>query len=302
MDQHKSLWGVVEPFVFGGLAGMAATVCIQPVDMVKVRIQLAGEGSKQTIRTNPFHLASTIIRQESLPTLYKGLSAGLLRQATYTTARMGLFNSFLSYFKSQNGPNQPVSFGQRAMAGLAAGGLGALVGTPADLALVRMQSDGTLPVEKRANYKGVGDALGRIARTEGVGALWNGAGPTVVRAMALNLGMLATYSEAKHQLEHHIGPSLTTTLGASAIAGFFASFLSLPFDFVKTRLQKQRPDAMGKLPYGGSLDCAAKVAKREGVGAFYKGFSVYYFRIAPHAMITLLIADGLNAVAKHYSS
>ena len=147
---------------------------------------------QQAIRPNPFLLASTIVRNESLSTLYKGLSAGLLRQATYTTARMGLFNSFLSYFKSHNAPQQPVTFSQRALAGLAAGGLGALVGTPADLALVRMQSDGTLPVEKRANYKGVGDALMRIARTEGVGALWDGAGPTVVRPMALNLGMLAT--------------------------------------------------------------------------------------------------------------
>ena len=30
-------------------------------------------------------------------------------------------------------------------AGLAAGGLGALIGSPADLSLIRMQADGTLP-------------------------------------------------------------------------------------------------------------------------------------------------------------
>ncbi|KAJ3028947.1 hypothetical protein HDV00_009902 [Rhizophlyctis rosea] len=325
--QQKSVWNVVQPFVFGGLAGMAATVCIQPVDMVKVRIQLAGEGSKvwaeyilnkynaeiltrfpsnnqkqQQVRTNPFQIATQIVRNESITSLYRGLSAGLLRQATYTTARMGLFNTFLSYAKRSNGPDQPVTFSQRAFAGLAAGGLGALVGTPADLALVRMQADGTLPVEKRVNYKGVGDAFLRIWRNEGTLALWQGAGPTVVRAMALNLGMLATYSEAKHHLERRIGDNATSKFGASAIAGFFASALSLPFVFVKTRLQKQRPDAGGVMPYKGSLDCARKVLMREGPMAFYRGFSVYYFRIAPHAMITLLIADGLNTLAKHYSS
>lgn len=35
--------------------------------------------------------------------LYKGLSAGLLRQATYTTARMGLFNQFSATLKDLNG-------------------------------------------------------------------------------------------------------------------------------------------------------------------------------------------------------
>lgn len=49
-------------------------------------------------------------------------------------------------------------------ASLAAGGLGAVVGTPADLSLIRMQADSTLPPEQRRNYKGVGDALTRIIR------------------------------------------------------------------------------------------------------------------------------------------
>jgi hypothetical protein len=54
----------------------------------------------------------------------------------------------------------------------------------------------------------------------------------------------------------------------------------------------------GILPYKGSLDCAMKVVRREGVLTFYKGFGTYYFRIAPHAMITLLVADALNNLAK----
>jgi len=66
------------------------------------------------------------------------------------------------------------------------------VGSPADLSLIRMQSDSTLPAAQRRNYKGVGDALIRIVKEDGVGGLFRGAGPTVVRAMALNMGMLAS--------------------------------------------------------------------------------------------------------------
>ena len=56
---------------------------------------------------------------------------------------------------------QPLPLWQKAVAGLAAGGLGALVGTPADLTLIRLQADSTLPEAQKRHYKGVGDALVR---------------------------------------------------------------------------------------------------------------------------------------------
>lgn len=70
----------MQPFVYGGVAGMMATVCIQPIDMVKVQIQLAGEGSKLKARANPFQVARTLIKTDGILSFYKGLSAGLLRQ------------------------------------------------------------------------------------------------------------------------------------------------------------------------------------------------------------------------------
>jgi len=90
-----------------------------------------------------------------------------------------------------------------------------VAGNPADLALIRMQSDGLKPLAERANYKGVFDALGRIARHEGVAALWSGAAPTVVRAMALNFGQLAFFSEAKVRLQgvEGLGPRTKTLTG-----------------------------------------------------------------------------------------
>uniref|UniRef100_A0A6N2LGV6 Uncharacterized protein n=1 Tax=Salix viminalis TaxID=40686 RepID=A0A6N2LGV6_SALVM len=44
-------------------------------------------------------------------------------------------------------------------AGLISGAVGAAVGNPADVAMVRMQADGRLPIEHRRNYKSVVDAL-----------------------------------------------------------------------------------------------------------------------------------------------
>ncbi len=41
----KSVWQNVKPFFNGGLSGMLATCVIQPIDMVKVRLQLGAVGS-----------------------------------------------------------------------------------------------------------------------------------------------------------------------------------------------------------------------------------------------------------------
>jgi solute carrier family 25 oxoglutarate transporter 11 len=192
---------------------------------------------------------------------------------------MGFFSTFMSKFQATaKSENRSVTFAERAGASLAAGGLGAILGNPADLALIRMQSDGLAPASARKNYTSVLNALSRIAKSEGIFALWNGCLPTVARAMALNFGQLAFYSESKEQLKKMgvfkgmKGEEALRNLGASAVAGFFASFFSLPFDFVKTRLQKQTRAPDGTLPYRGTLHCAMKVAKEEGILRFYRGF------------------------------
>ncbi|KAA8644336.1 putative mitochondrial dicarboxylate carrier protein [Aspergillus tanneri] len=289
------------PFVNGGLAGMTATAVIQPIDMIKVRLQLAGEGVRAGPRPSAFGVARDIIASGKVLDLYTGLSAGLLRQAVYTTARLGFFDTFIkSLNKRAESANRQVTFAERAGAGLSAGGIAAMIGNPADLALVRMQSDGLKPPEARAHYRSVVDALLRISKAEGATALWAGAFPTVVRAMALNFGQLTFFAESKAQLKARtkLTPQ-NQTFAASAIAGFFASFLSLPFDFIKTRLQKQQKDPKtGQLPYKGLFDCARKVVKEEGWLRFYRGFGTYYVRIAPHAMVTLIVADYLNLITK----
>lgn len=229
--------------------------------------------------------------------LQQGLSAGLLRQATYTTARLGIHQKVVDALKAKNnGGALPLH--EKAFAGLAAGGLGAMFGSPADLSLIRMQADGTLPPAERRNYTGVMHALTDIVKKEGVGGLFTGAGTTSVRAMALNMGMLASNDQAKEMMKDNGITGFPATLGASAIAGFFASFFSLPFDYVKTQLQKQKPLPDGTMPFKGFGDCCAKTMASGGPLKFYTGFPTYYVRIAPHAMFTLIILDQINQAQK----
>ena len=176
---------------------------------------------------------------------------------------------------------------QKIYSSLLAGGIGSMVGTPADLVLIRMQADSTLAAEKRRNYKNVFDAFSRIVREDGVLSCWKGCGPTVVRAMSLNLGMLVSYDESKERLGKYLGKDKVNSIFvlSSFISGTIAATMSLPFDNVKTKMQKMTRNADGTFPYKSLMDCAIQTAQNDSILGFWAGLPTYIVRIAPHVMI-----------------
>lgn len=215
----------------------------------------------------------------------------------YATLRLGIYFNLSDHIKENvNGGKNLTSF-QKVYCSLTAGAIGSFIGNPCDLTLVRMQADSTLPVAERRNYKNVFDAFKRIVSEEGVTALWNGATPTIMRAMALNMAQLVTYDEAKEELTHRWGKGneKLVMFSASMISAVTSSTASLPFDNIKTKLQKMKRLPDGTLPYTGFLDCVKKTVANEGVMAFWTGLPTYYFRVGPHGIITLLTAEFLRS-------
>ncbi|KAJ6790887.1 putative mitochondrial uncoupling protein 5 [Iris pallida] len=82
---------------------------------------------------------------------------------------MGLYDMMKKRWTSSDSGQFPLP--RKIAAGLLAGGIGAAVGNPADVAMVRMQADGRLPVSERRNYRSAADAISRMVRSEGIGSL-----------------------------------------------------------------------------------------------------------------------------------
>lgn len=108
-----------------------------------------------------------------------------------------------------------------------------------------MQADSMKEKANRRGYKNVFDALARVFREEGLSKLYSGLYPNILRGMSVNAGMLACFDQAKEFIGENVmhdpsidQPSLPTQLLASMISGFTASFFSLPFDLLKSRLRK----------------------------------------------------------------
>ncbi|RYG43804.1 solute carrier family 25 protein, partial [archaeon] len=109
-------------------------------------------------------------------------------------ARLGYFHAAL---RACSPPAEVLPVYYKMLAGMGAGALGAFIGNPADLSLVRMQADASLPVAERRNYTGVVNAMSRVIKEEGVLALWRGSSPTMIRAMVLNTAMMTTSDQTK---------------------------------------------------------------------------------------------------------
>jgi len=259
-------------------------------------MQLAGQGGKE--RVTSLQVIKSVVKNEGVSGLYVGLSAGLFRQASYTTVRMGVYASLFDTYAADG---KPPSFFAKAAMGMAAGAVGAFVGTPAEVSLIRMTSDGRLPLAERRNYKNVFDALIRITREEGILTLWRGCVPTIGRAMVVNAAQLASYSQAKQALlsTSYFKDNIMCHFVASMISGLVTTAASMPVDIAKTRIQNMK--IVNGIPeYKGALDVLGKVIRREGFFALWKGFTPYYARLGPHTVLTFIFLEQMNKSYKIY--
>jgi len=297
MPEQKPLPSYMK-FVFGGSAGIGATFVVQPLDLVKNRLQLSGADGQTKLYKNTGDAIAKIVRNEGVAAMYTGLSAGILRQATYTTTRLGVFNILMDKYSSSDGT--PPNFFTKAALGMTAGACGAFVGTPAEVALIRMTADGRLPPAERRNYSSAFNALARITREEGLFTLWRGTIPTMSRAVVVNAAQLASYSQAKQSLisTNYFEEGLFLHFVASMFSGFVTTIASMPVDIMKTRIQNMKI-VNGKPEYTGALDVLGKIVRNEGVFSLWKGFVPYYFRLGPHTVLTFIFLEQMNKLYKN---
>lgn len=131
-----------------------------------------------------------MIKSEGVLSPYKGLSASLIREGSYSGIRMGSYDFSKAQILHLFPWADKDGFGTKLTAGMLSGMLGAVISNPADLIKVRMQSMGA-----RGTLR---DHVGGILRENGLRGLYRGLGPTTIRAGILTSSQLGVYDEAKH--------------------------------------------------------------------------------------------------------
>ncbi|XP_071478063.1 mitochondrial substrate carrier family protein ucpB-like [Diadema antillarum] len=294
-------------FAFAGLSCMCAAFATNPIDVTKIRMQLEGELQQQNAKAafqQRYYKGIlpgmvTIARDEGIKGLYKGVTPSLIREAVYSTIRLGAYEPIKVLFGATDPAHTPLY--KKLAAGATSGAIGSTIATPTDLIRVRLQGEGKLAPGQAPRYRGFFHAFTDIAKTEGVLGLYRGTVPTVQRAMILTAAQVPTYDHTKHTLLNlgWMQEGLKLHIFSSMVAGFVAALATSPVDVIKTRVMNQKVKGVksDQLVYKGTLDCFVKTVRCEGIYGLYKGFFPNWLRIGPHTIVSFILFEQLRRLA-----
>ncbi|XP_011095037.1 mitochondrial succinate-fumarate transporter 1 [Sesamum indicum] len=273
----------------GSLGGIVEASCLQPIDVIKTRLQLDRSGTYKGI----IHCGTTITKTEGVRALWKGLTPFATHLTLKYALRMGSNAVLQSAFKDSQTGN--LSHQGRLLSGFGAGVLEALViVTPFEVVKIRLQQQRGLSPEL-LKYKGPIHCARMIIQEEGVFGLWAGAAPTVMRNGTNQAAMFTAKNAFDGILwNKHEGDGKVLQPWQSMISGFLAGtagpVCTGPFDVVKTRLMAQSRSG-GELKYKGMFHAIQTIYAEEGLRALWKGLLPRLMRIPPGQAIMWAVAD-----------
>jgi len=292
---------MAKKFCLTGAASMCSEAATFPIDITKTRMQLQGEAGFTGTKHGFVGMMTSIVQNEGIFGLYRGMSPAVARHIPYTGFRALGYEYIRKIFCGED--VSKAGFMAKAASGMLAGGIGQALAVPCDLIKVRMMADGRLVAAgklAKPRYSGLIDAFRTIYRTEGVLGMYVGCLPAIQRAALVNLGELTTYDTAKSHFVTIFGDNLKCHICSAVCSGFFASLCSTPADVAKSRIMNQAKSEDGTLLYRGTLDCWYKTVRSEGFLALYKGFLPGWLRLGPWQLVfwctyeQLRIASGMG--------
>ncbi|KAL8286743.1 hypothetical protein RQP46_004271 [Phenoliferia psychrophenolica] len=161
----------------GGGAGACQVVFTNPLEIIKIRLQMQGEAAKSgpAAKKGAMH----IIRQLGLLGLYKGTAACLCRDVPFSAIYFPAYAHLKKDVFNEGLDGKKLGYGEALAAAAIAGMPAAYLTTPADVIKTRLQTEAR---KGESNYKGIGDAFRKILAEEGPRALYKGGPARVLRS------------------------------------------------------------------------------------------------------------------------
>ncbi|XP_065659708.1 mitochondrial substrate carrier family protein ucpB [Hydra vulgaris] len=287
-------------FFCSGVSCISAGFITNPIDVIKIRLQLDNQLSENKNifykrKYNGFiRSAIYIFKNEGFGGLYKGVTASIMRESIYSTFRLGAYEPV----KSKLGATSIYApLWKKVIAGAIVGAIGSAIANPTDLVKIRMQAQEKLKPGECARYRHTFAAFQDILTNEGILGMWRGVGPTVLRAAILTASQIPSYDHSKSILlrNNFMEEGFKLHLIASVTAGLITALVTSPVDVIKTRIMNERIVRNKNLVYTSAYSCFVKILNTEGLLGFYKGLVPNWVRIGPHTTISFLIFERLRS-------
>ncbi|KAG9597219.1 hypothetical protein KCU77_g5228, partial [Aureobasidium melanogenum] len=192
-------------FLAGLMAGVTEAVAVvTPMEVVKIRLQAQHHSMADPLDVpkyrNAAHALYTVVKEEGVGALYRGVSLTALRQGTNQAANFTAYTELKAWLQERSGnPSAALPGWQTAFIGLISGAVGPFSNAPIDTIKTRLQRNPAQPGET---------AVGRIVtiasqmwKQEGIRAFWMGITPRVMRVAPGQAVTFAVYEYLKGVLE-----------------------------------------------------------------------------------------------------
>jgi len=212
-DKETGNVSQIATFTAGLGSGLTeAVLIVTPMEVCKIRMQSQYHSMAdpdQLARrkyTNVIQTAFTIVREEGLSALYKGIVPTMLRQGCNQAVNFTCYQFFKKTVEEwQGGETKPW---QNLVMGGISGGFGPAVNNPLDVVKTRVQKQVIIPGQP-PKYGGLFSSVILIAKEEGVSALWKGLTPRLMRIMPGQAITFMTYEAVSKKLhEFNIIPPI----------------------------------------------------------------------------------------------
>jgi len=278
-------------FCAGGISGAVAKTATAPIERVKLLIQtqdsnpkiISGEVPRYTGILNCFTRVSA---EQGFSAFWRGNTVNVIRYFPTQAFNFAFKDTIKAMFPKYNPKTEFASFFAANMASGGLAGAGSLtIVYPLDYARTRLASD---VGSGNPQFNGLMDCLTKTIKGGGFFSMYNGFGVSVVGIVAYRgpyFGLFDTLKEMNPYKKDRGPMGLMSKFAIAQTVAIIAGFISYPFDTVRRRLQMQSEKPKSEWMYTGTLDCAVKIVKDEGMGAMFKGFSANVLRTLGGALV-----------------
>ncbi|XP_037916494.1 mitochondrial 2-oxodicarboxylate carrier [Hermetia illucens] len=289
----------------GGSAGFVEVCIMQPLDVVKTRLQLqskppaataaSGSAASKVYYKGVFDCFVKMYKHEGILSYWKGILPPVMVETPKRALKFVCFEQYKPLFMFGSPTPTPLTF---SLAGLGAGLTEAIVVNPFEVVKVAQQADRSRMKEAPTTWA----VTRRIIREEGFGlrGLNKGVTATMGRNGVFNMIYFGFYHSVKNIMPAY--EDSTMEFLRKVILGFtsgtLASIINIPFDVAKSRIQGPQP-IPGQRKYHTTFRSIVLVAKEEGVGALYKGLVPKIMRLGPGGAIMLLVFEYAYEYLEH---
>jgi len=193
------------------LAGLAAGVTeavavVTPMEVVKIRLQAQYHSMADPLDIpkyrNAAHCAYSVVKEEGIGALYRGISLTALRQGTNQGVNFTAYTEFKELLQKWQPQyeNSPIPSWQTIIIGLISGAMGPLSNAPIDTIKTRLQKQPGLPGE--SSWARITAITRDMFKQEGFHAFYKGITPRIMRVAPGQAVTFTIYEFLKEKIEN----------------------------------------------------------------------------------------------------